>query len=56
MPYDLNPEFLEQLFTKHRIDFVIHGDDPCLLPDGTDAYEQVKRLGKFKVGQGRACM
>lgn len=48
VPYDLNPEFLEQLFTKHRIDFVIHGDDPCLLPDGTDAYEQVKRLGKFK--------
>lgn len=52
VPYDLNPEFLEQLFTKHRIDFVIHGDDPCLLPDGTDAYEQVKRLGKFKVHIG----
>lgn len=49
VPYDLTPEFLEELFTKHRIDYVVHGDDPCLLPDGTDAYAHAKQLGKFKV-------
>ena len=37
VPYELTPDFLKVLFTKHRIDVVVHGDDPCLLPDGTDA-------------------
>ena len=32
VPYDLTPKFLEQLLTKHKIDYVIHGDDPCILP------------------------
>lgn len=49
MPYELTPEFLEELFTKHRIDYVVHGDDPCLLPDGTDAYAHAKEMGRFKM-------
>lgn len=49
VPYDLTPEFLEELFHKHKIDLVIHGDDPCLLPDGTDAYAHAKRLGRFRM-------
>jgi ethanolamine-phosphate cytidylyltransferase len=49
VPYDLTPEFLHELFTKHRIDYVLHGDDPCLLPDGTDAYAHAKKLGRFKM-------
>ena len=49
MPYDLTPEFLEELFTKHRIDYVVHGDDPCLLPDGTDAYAHAKKQGRFRM-------
>eukprot|EP00967_Tisochrysis_lutea_P012597 scaffold14130_cov37-Tisochrysis_lutea.AAC.5 len=53
VPYDLSPEFIQELFTKHKIDYIIHGDDPCLLPDGTDAYAHAKRLGRFcMVGQG----
>ena len=36
VPYDLSPEFINELFTKHKIDYIIHGDDPCLLPDGTE--------------------
>mmetsp|Transcript_20392 Transcript_20392/g.53328 ORF Transcript_20392/g.53328 Transcript_20392/m.53328 type:complete len:471 (+) Transcript_20392:244-1656(+) len=48
VPYDLHPDFIHQLFTKHRIDYIVHGDDPCLLPDGTDAYEYPKKLGRFK--------
>ena len=49
MPYELTPDFLEDLFTKHRIDYVVHGDDPCLLPDGTDAYAHAKEMGRFKM-------
>lgn len=48
VPYDLTPEFCETLYSKHGIDFIVHGDDPCLLPDGTDAYDAPKRAGKFK--------
>lgn len=32
VPYDLTPNFLDELLTKHRIDYVIHGDDPCIMP------------------------
>ena len=49
VPYDLTPDFLETLFTKHRIDYIIHGDDPCYLPDGTDAYEHAKKMGRFRM-------
>ena len=49
VPYDLTPEFLTELFTRHRIDVVVHGDDPCLLPDGTDAYAGAKAAGRFRV-------
>eukprot|EP00193_Tetraselmis_chui_P020197 CAMPEP_0177794922 /NCGR_PEP_ID=MMETSP0491_2-20121128/25925_1 /TAXON_ID=63592 /ORGANISM="Tetraselmis chuii, Strain PLY429" /LENGTH=466 /DNA_ID=CAMNT_0019317653 /DNA_START=115 /DNA_END=1515 /DNA_ORIENTATION=+ len=48
VPYDLHPDFIHELFTKHRIDYIVHGDDPCLLPDGTDAYEYPKKLGRFR--------
>ena len=47
MPYELGPEFLAELFSKHAIDYVVHGDDPCLLPDGTDAYAYAKRQARL---------
>lgn len=49
VPYDLTPAFLDELFTKHNIDYVVHGDDPCLLPDGTDAYAHAKKQGRFRM-------
>lgn len=49
VPYDLSPAFVHELFTKHRIDYIVHGDDPCLLPDGTDAYAYAKKLGRFRM-------
>ena len=49
VPYDLTPDFLTELFTKHNIDYVVHGDDPCLLPDGTDAYAHAKKHGRFRM-------
>jgi hypothetical protein len=49
VPYDLSPTFLNDLFTKHKIDYIVHGDDPCLLPDGTDAYAHAKKMGRFRM-------
>ena len=43
VPYDLTPAFCETLYSKHGVDFIVHGDDPCLLPDGTDAYDAQAR-------------
>ncbi|KAH7671658.1 Ethanolamine-phosphate cytidylyltransferase protein [Dioscorea alata] len=47
-PYDINEKFLNTLFNEYKIDYIIHGDDPCLLPDGTDAYGLAKRAGRYK--------
>ncbi|KAJ0984153.1 hypothetical protein J5N97_002509 [Dioscorea zingiberensis] len=47
-PYDINEKFMNTLFNDYKIDYIIHGDDPCLLPDGTDAYGLAKRAGRYK--------
>ncbi|KAG0467456.1 hypothetical protein HPP92_018423 [Vanilla planifolia] len=47
-PYAITEEFMNKLFTKYNIDYIIHGDDPCLLPDGTDAYALAKKAGRYK--------
>ncbi|MED6157618.1 Ethanolamine-phosphate cytidylyltransferase [Stylosanthes scabra] len=47
-PYAITEEFLNRLFYEYNIDYVIHGDDPCLLPDGTDAYAAAKKAGRYK--------
>lgn len=49
VPYDLTPEFCEELFEKHNISFVVHGDDPCYSLDGADAYAYAKSKGKFRM-------
>ena len=49
VPYELTREFVEELFSeKYGIDCIGHGDDPCYLPDGTDAYAIPKALGKYR--------
>ena len=48
VPYDVTEAFMQTLYDEHDIDYIVHGDDPCLLPDGTDAYDAPKRAGKFK--------
>lgn len=47
-PYAITEDFMNRLFTEHKIDYIIHGDDPCLLPDGTDAYALAKKAGRYK--------
>ena len=47
-PYAITEDFMNRLFNEHKIDYIIHGDDPCLLPDGTDAYALAKKVGRYK--------
>ncbi|KAK9268869.1 hypothetical protein L1049_000634 [Liquidambar formosana] len=47
-PYEITEQFMNSLFNEHKIDYIIHGDDPCLLPDGTDAYALAKKAGRYK--------
>ncbi|KAJ6742422.1 hypothetical protein OIU85_016495 [Salix viminalis] len=41
-------ERMIMLFDEYNIDYIIHGDDPCVLPDGTDAYALAKKAGRYK--------
>lgn len=47
VPYVMSPEYLEYVIEKYRIDFVVHGDDPCIV-DGKDVYEAAKAKGKYR--------
>ena len=48
VPYDVTDDLMNHLFTEHRIDYIVHGDDPCYTADGKDAYANAKRRGKYK--------
>lgn len=48
VPYEVTDAFTDELFAKYDVDFVVHGDDPCLAPDGSDAYAYPKRIGKYR--------
>lgn len=46
-PYIMNQQYLEWIFDTYNVDFVVHGDDPCIV-DGKDVYEAAKQAGKFQ--------
>ena len=48
-PYELTEEWVDTLLEKYHIDFIVHGDDPCVTADGRDAYAYAKSKGIFKV-------
>lgn len=45
--YIMSSEYLNWAIEKYKIDYVIHGDDPCIV-DGKDVYEAAKAAGKFR--------
>jgi ethanolamine-phosphate cytidylyltransferase len=47
-PYEMTEEYLQFLFDEHKIDYVVHGDDACLTPDGRDVFAAAKRTGRFR--------
>jgi len=46
VPYVMNEEYLLGVIEKYKIDYVVHGDDPCIV-DGKDVYESARKLGKY---------
>lgn len=46
-PYIMNQEYLDWVIREHKIDYVVHGDDPCIV-DGKDVYATAKASGKFR--------
>ncbi|KAF5750697.1 hypothetical protein HS088_TW03G01036 [Tripterygium wilfordii] len=47
-PYAITEDFMKKLFGEYDIDYILHGDDPCVLPDGSDAYALAKKVGRYK--------
>jgi len=49
VPYVLSEKYLQDVvFGKMQCDYVVHGDDPCLDPEGNDVFASSKRLGRYK--------
>ncbi|EPS64234.1 hypothetical protein M569_10547, partial [Genlisea aurea] len=48
VPYVITEDFMNVLFNEYKIDYIVHGDDPCILSDGTDAYGLAKKAGRYK--------
>mmetsp|Transcript_10358 Transcript_10358/g.24672 ORF Transcript_10358/g.24672 Transcript_10358/m.24672 type:complete len:436 (-) Transcript_10358:2766-4073(-) len=46
-PYIMNKEYIDYIFETYNVDYIIHGDDPCIV-DGRDVYETAKKAGKFR--------
>jgi len=46
-PYVMSEEYLNHVISEYNVDYVIHGDDPCIV-DGKDVYETAKKAGKFQ--------
>jgi ethanolamine-phosphate cytidylyltransferase len=46
-PYIMNKEYLDYIIDEFKIDYVIHGDDPCIV-DGKDVYATAKAAGKYQ--------
>ncbi|EED87956.1 phospholid cytidylyltransferase [Thalassiosira pseudonana CCMP1335] len=46
-PYIMTSEYLEHIFNTYGVDYVVHGDDPCIV-DGKDVYESAKRRGRYR--------
>lgn len=46
-PYIMNETYLRFIIDKYDIDYVVHGDDPCIV-DGKDVYEVAQKMGKYR--------
>ena len=47
VPYVMNEAYLEYVIEKYDIDYIVHGDDPCIV-DGKDVYETAKKAGMYR--------
>jgi ethanolamine-phosphate cytidylyltransferase len=42
----MTEDYVNYVIDKYNIDYVIHGDDPCIV-DGKDVYAAAKKSGKY---------
>jgi ethanolamine-phosphate cytidylyltransferase len=48
VPYVMSPEYVKHIIEKYDIDYIVHGDDECLTPDGKDVYAAAKAMDKYR--------
>eukprot|EP00605_Chrysophyceae_sp_TOSAG23-4_P001455 GSChrysophyteH1.ASY1.ANO1.1590.1 assembled CDS len=48
VPYVMSPEYVKHIIEKYDLDYIVHGDDPCLTPDGKDVYAAAKAMDKYR--------
>lgn len=46
-PYIMTSDYLDHIFEMYDVDYVVHGDDPCIV-DGKDVYASAKRRGRYR--------
>jgi ethanolamine-phosphate cytidylyltransferase len=46
-PYIMDADYVNWVIATYKIDYVVHGDDPCIV-DGKDVYAAAKDAGKFR--------
>lgn len=46
-PYIMTSEYLEYIFNTYQVDYVVHGDDPCIV-NGKDVYASAKKRGRYR--------
>ena len=47
VPYVMDDDYIRWVLKTYRIDYVVHGDDPCIV-DGKNVYQSAIDLGKYK--------
>ena len=48
VPYIMNEEYVLSIIRDHHIDYIVHGDDPCIV-NGRDVYEAAQKLGLYQL-------
>lgn len=46
VPYVMNDEYVKYIIETYNIDYIVHGDDPCIV-DGKNVYEAAIKVGKY---------
>lgn len=46
VPYVMDAAYVAAMLREHRIDYIVHGDDPCIV-DGRNVYEAAIQLGRY---------
>eukprot|EP00931_Biecheleriopsis_adriatica_P078074 TRINITY_DN51551_c0_g1_i1.p1 TRINITY_DN51551_c0_g1~~TRINITY_DN51551_c0_g1_i1.p1 ORF type:complete len:469 (-),score=92.89 TRINITY_DN51551_c0_g1_i1:137-1465(-) len=46
-PYVMTEEYINYLVEDQGIDYIVHGDDPCIV-NGRDVYESARKAGRFR--------